>query len=253
MLDIADKTVIVTGASSGIGREIALAFGRHGAQVAVHYRSDEDGAKEVDAAVRESGGRSQVFCRDLTLSAEAVALADDVLDAFGRVHVVVNSVGGFVSRVPLADADDEFIDAVFDLNARSMHTLTRRLVAHFRAEGSGNVINLTSQAARSGASAGAGAYAATKAYVSTYTRALAKEVAGENIRVNAISPGVIDTPFHDGQTSPEMLAQLTAGIPMGRLGTARECAGTALFLASDDLSGYVTGQIIEVNGGLLMP
>lgn len=253
MKDIAEKTVVVTGASSGIGREIALAFGRQGARVAVHFRSDEDGAKEVDAAIREAGGRSQIFGRDLTSSVEASALADDVLAAFDRVDVLVNSVGGFVRRVPLADADDEFIDAVFDLNARSMLTLTRRLVRHFRAEGGGNVINLTSQAARSGASAGAGAYAATKAYVSTYTRALAKEVAAENIRVNAISPGVIDTPFHDGQTSPEMLAQLTAGIPMGRLGTARECAGTALFLASDDLSGYVTGQIIEVNGGLLMP
>ena len=188
------------------------------------------------------------------MSAQAAAFAEDVLQAFGRVHIVVNSVGGFVRRVPLADADDEFIDAVFDLNARSMLTVNRRFVAHFRAEGGGgNIINLTSQAARSGATGGAGAYGATKAYVSTYTRALAKELATEGIRVNAISPGVIDTPFHHGQTSPEMLAQLTAGIPMGRLGTAEDCAGTALYLASDELSRYVTGQVIEVNGGLLMP
>ena len=254
MKDIAGRTVVVTGASSGIGAEIALAFGRHGARVAVHYRSDEDGAKEVAAAIEESGGSAQIFGADLAVSAQAAAFAEDVLEAFGRVHIVVNSVGGFLIRVPLADADDEFIDAVFDLNARSMLTVNRRFVAHFRAEGGGgNIINLTSQAARSGATGGAGAYGATKAYVSTYTRALAKELATEGIRVNAISPGVIDTPFHHGQTSPEMLAQLTAGIPMGRLGTAEDCAGTALYLASDELSRYVTGQVIEVNGGLLMP
>ena len=252
MKDIAGKTIVVTGASSGIGAAIALAFGRHGARVAVHYRSDEDGAKEVAAGIEESGGTSQLFAADLAVGAEA--FADDVLQAFGRVHIVVNSVGGFVRRVPLADADDEFIDAVFDLNARSTLTVNRRLVAHFRAEGGGgNIINLTSQAARSGATGGAGAYAATKAYVSTYTRALAKELATEGIRVNAISPGVIDTPFHHGQTSPQMLADLTAAIPMGRLGTAEDCAGTALYLASDELSRYVTGQVIEVNGGLLMP
>lgn len=128
------------------------------------------------------------------------------------------------------------------------------MVASFRSQdGGGNIINLTSQAARSGASAGAGIYAATKGYVSTYTRALAKELAAESVRVNAISPGVIDIPFHDGQTSPEMLTALAGSIPMGRLGTAQECAGTALYLASDELSGYVTGQVIEVNGGLIMP
>lgn len=253
MKDIAGRTVVVTGASSGIGAEIALAFGRYGARVAVHYRSDEERAKAVGAAIEESGGTAQIFGADLAVSAQAASFVDDVLAAFGRVHVVVNSVGGFVWRVPLADAGDEFIDAVFDLNARSMLTVNRRLIAHFRAEGGGNIINLTSQAARSGATGGAGAYAATKAYVSTYTRALAKELAAEGIRVNALSPGVIDTPFHHGQTSPEMLAELTAGIPMGRLGTAEDCAGTALYLASDELSGYVTGQVIEVNGGLLMP
>lgn len=169
------------------------------------------------------------------------------------MDVVVNSVGGFVQRTTLADADDAIIDAVFNLNARSMMTLNRRMISSFRQNGTGCVINLTSQAARTGASSGAGLYASTKAYISTYTKALAKELAAEGIRVNAIAPGVIDTPFHHGQTSPELLDALTKTIPMRRLGTAQECAGTALFLASEELSGYITGQIIEVNGGLLMP
>lgn len=253
MKDIAGRSVVVTGASSGIGAEIALAFGRYGARVAVHYRSDEDGAEQVAATIRDGGGQAQIFGGDLAADG-ATAFVEDVLASFNRVHIVVNSVGGIVRRVPLAEADDAFINEVFDLNARSMMTVNRALIAHFRATGDGgNIINLTSQAARSGATGGAGAYGATKGYVSTYTRALAKELAAEGIRVNALSPGVIDTPFHAGRTSRETLDQLTAGIPMGRLGTAEDCAGTALYLASDELSRYVTGQVIEVNGGLLMP
>jgi len=117
--DIAGKTVVVTGASSGIGREIAVAFGRHGARVVVHYRSDAAGAHEVADLVNDGGGTAQIFGADLSVAAECQAFADEVLDAVERVDVVVNSVGGFVRRVPLADADDHIIDAVFDLNARS--------------------------------------------------------------------------------------------------------------------------------------
>jgi len=252
MKDLADKTVLVTGASSGIGRAIALAFGSRGARVGVHYRS---GRKEADAVAETISkvGAAETFHADMSSTREVDALADAVLAAFGHVDVVVNSVGGFVERTTLAEADDKLVDAVFDLNARSMMTLNRHMIASFRSNGTGCIINLTSQAARTGASAGAGLYASTKAYVSTYTRALAKELASEGIRVNAIAPGVIDTPFHHGQTSPELLRQLASAIPMGRLGTAEECAGTALFLASEEESGYITGQVIEVNGGYLMP
>ena len=117
----------------------------------------------------------------------------------------------------------------------------------------GSIINVSSQSARSGGSFGAGLYASCKGYVNTLTRALAKELASEGIRVNAISPGVIETPIHETHTSAELLEELRAGIPMQRLGSADECSGTILFLASGKLSGYVTGQIIEVNGGSVMP
>jgi 3-oxoacyl-[acyl-carrier protein] reductase len=122
-----------------------------------------------------------------------------------------------------------------------------------RRQKSGTIINVTSQAARTGGSQGSGLYSATKAYISTYTRTLAKELVGDGIRVNAVAPGVIDTPIHDGHTSPELLARLCEGIPMRRLGRAEECAGAMLFLASESLASYITGQTIEVNGGLLMP
>jgi 3-oxoacyl-[acyl-carrier protein] reductase len=134
-----------------------------------------------------------------------------------------------------------------------MMALNRSIVPAMRAQKAGAIINLTSQAARTGGSVGTGLYASTKAYVSTYTRALAKELVDDGIRVNAVAPGVIDTPIHDGITSPQLKTQLAGNIPMKRLGSADECAGAVLFLASEELASYVTGQVIEVNGGLIMP
>jgi len=122
-----------------------------------------------------------------------------------------------------------------------------------RQQGRGSIINVTSIAARHGGGSGAVMYAAAKGFVSTFTRGLAKEVVKDGIRVNAVSPGVITTPFHERYSTPAMLETFKGTIPMGRLGTADECAGAFVFLASDLLSGYVTGQVLEVNGGQLMP
>jgi 3-oxoacyl-[acyl-carrier protein] reductase len=129
----------------------------------------------------------------------------------------------------------------------------RETVPQFRRQGAGNIINVTSIAARNGGGPGSSIYAGAKAFVSTLTRGLAKELAAERIRVNGVSPGVIQTLFHERFSTPQQLASLQATIPMNRLGTAEECVGTFLYLASDELSGYVTGQILEVNGGQLMP
>jgi 3-oxoacyl-[acyl-carrier protein] reductase len=117
----------------------------------------------------------------------------------------------------------------------------------------GNIINVTSIAARNGGGSGAGLYASAKGFVSTFTRALAKEEAGNGIRVNGVAPGTITTPFHERDSSAAQLEAIRQTIPLGRLGTAEDCVGAFLFLASDQLSSYVTGQVIEVNGGQLMP
>jgi 3-oxoacyl-[acyl-carrier protein] reductase len=122
-----------------------------------------------------------------------------------------------------------------------------------RRAGHGTIVNVTSIAARNGGGNGAVTYAAAKGFVSTFTRGLAKEVVRDNIRVNAVSPGVIVTPFHERYSTPAMLEAFKTAIPMNRLGTADECAGAFLYLASDALSGFVTGQILEVNGGQVMP
>jgi 3-oxoacyl-[acyl-carrier protein] reductase len=252
MHDLKDKVVLVTGSSSGIGAAVAQAFAALGASVAVHFNAHHDGAESVLAGVRASGAEGALFGADLSDSAQCAKLIADVHRQFGRIDVLINNAGGFIRREALAIVSDERIEQVFNLNARSVMVCCRQAIPIMRAQGAGNIINVTSQAARTAGLAGSGLYAACKAFVSNYTRALAKELAADNIRVNAVAPGVIETPIH-AQTPAETLRQLVASIPMQRLGTADECTGAFLYLASDELSAYVTGQIIEVNGGSVMP
>ncbi len=251
--DLRGKVALVTGASSGIGAAVSLAFAAWGMPVALHYRSKRAEAEALVARIREAGGDAEAFAAEAKDSASLARLAVGAHERFGRIDVLVNNAGGFVRRVALAEADDAIIDEVFQQNARSMMALSRNVIPFMRAGGGGSIINVTSQAARSGGSFGAGVYSASKGFISTYTRALAKELGADRIRVNAVSPGVIDTPIHEGQTPPALLKELAAGIPMRRLGSADECCGAFLFLASESLASYVTGQIIEVNGGSVMP
>ncbi len=253
MNDLKDKIVLITGSSSGIGAAVAVAFAGWGSHVAVHYNSRREQGEQVAALVRQQGCDAGLFQADVSNTAAVSRLAHDVHARFGRIDVVVNNAGSIVQRMPLADADDDLVDRVFQLNARSMIALNRSAIPLMRPRKAGAIINLTSQAARTGGSLGTGLYASTKAYISTYTRALAKELVGDGIRVNAVAPGVIDTPIHDGITSADLMKQLCELIPMKRLGSAEECAGAVLFLASEQLASYVTGQIIEVNGGQIMP
>lgn len=254
MDDLRDKVVLITGSSSGIGAATAIDFARSKARVAVHYNSHAEQAHAVLASVRAAGGDGAVFHADVADTAQLERLAGEVQRHFGRIDILVNNAGGFIRRCALIDADDALIDQVFHVNARSMLALSRHVVPMMRRQGGGgSIINVTSQSARSGGSLGAGLYASSKAYVNTLTRALAKELALDGIRVNAVSPGVIETPIHEGHTSAALLEQLRAGIPMQRLGRADECSGAILFLASAQRSGYVTGQILEVNGGSVMP
>jgi 3-oxoacyl-[acyl-carrier protein] reductase len=253
MDDLKDKVVLITGASSGIGAAAALAFARQRASVAVHYRSREQEAYDIVKQIKAAGGLAAPFQADAMDTGSLDRLAKDVHRYFGRIDVLVNNAGSMVQRVMLSQAGDALIDEVFHLNARSMMALNRSVVPYMLEQGGGNIINITSQAARSGGSPGSGLYAASKAYVSTYTRGLARELVRYGIRVNAVSPGVIDTPIHDGLTSAELMEKLKKSIPMRRLGRADECAGVILFLASEYLSSYVIGQVIEVNGGISMP
>ncbi|MBS0452352.1 MAG: SDR family oxidoreductase [Proteobacteria bacterium] len=253
MSDLKNKAVLITGASTGIGAAVARAMGRAGARVAVHYRGSRDAADGVARDIEKAGGKAIVVQADVTDTASVDHMVAAVQEAFGRIDILVNNAGGFVRRSPIVDAQDDYIDAVFRLNARSVVAVSRRVIPIMSAGGGGAIINVTTQAARTGGGPGAGLYAACKGFVSTITRTMAKELVKDRIRVNAVAPGVIETPFHDGHSSPEVLKNFANAIPMGRLGTAEECVGAFLFLADEAASGYITGQIVEVNGGQVMP
>ena len=253
-LGLAGKVALVTGASTGIGAAVAAALGRAGARVAVHYHSSVDAAEKVVAEIRAAGADAFPIRGDVRRPVAVRSIVGAAAEHFGRLDLLINNAGALVERRLVADFTDELVDDVIALNVQSVVSACRAVVPLFRRQnGGGNIINVSSIAARNGGGPGSSVYAGSKGFVSTYTRGLARELAPEKIRVNAIAPGVIQTPFHDRFSTPQQLAALQATIPMNRLGTADECVGAFLYLASDALSGYVTGQVIEINGGQLMP
>jgi len=251
--DLKDKVVLVTGGSTGIGAAVARAFGAEGSAVIVHFHTSEAAAHAVVADIEATGGRAHALRADATQPEQLVDLVKATVGRYGRLDVLINNVGDLVRRCPIADSTEELFDSVVDLNVRSVVTASRAAIPQFRVQGGGAIINTTSIAARNGGGPGSVLYASAKAFVSTFTRGLAKELAADRVRVNAVAPGVIVTPLQARHTSTAQLEAFRAAVPMGRLGGAEECAGAYLYLASNALSGYVTGQVIEVNGGQLMP
>jgi 3-oxoacyl-[acyl-carrier protein] reductase len=253
MLDFTDQVVVVTGASSGIGAAVAQEFGARGAQVVVHYNRNKEGADQVVQAVTDGGGRATSVSADLGSPAAANDLVDGVVSEFGRIDVLVNNAGDLVRRRMIAELSDEEFQRIMDLNMTSVFAMSRRTVPVMQRQGGGAIVNVTSVAARTGGAGGSVAYATSKGAVSTFTRGLAKELATEGVRVNAVAPGIIATPFHERHTAAEQMAGMVAGIPMGRAGRPDECVGAVLFLSCPVMSSYVTGQVLEVNGGQLTP
>ena len=250
--DLAGKAVLVTGASTGIGAALAKALAAQGAMVGVHYNSSKDAAEAVADVVKDAGGKAFLVRADATSSAEIARAVEDTAKAFGRLDGLINNAGGMVGRMAYAEMTDAYYDQVMDLNGRSVIAASRAAIPHLKRQG-GFIINTSSIAARNGAGNGAGLYGSSKALVSNITRGMAKELIGFGIRVNAVAPGVIDTPFHERYSTAAQMQAMLATIPQGRVGTAEDCVGAYLFLASEALSGYIIGQVIEVNGGQLMP
>ncbi len=250
--DLAGKAVLITGASTGIGAAVARAFAIQGASVALHYNASRDEATRLAETIAATGGNVSLVQGDMSADGESERVVEAAAKAFGRLDGLINNAGGMLGRMPTAEMSDEHYRRVMDLNARSVLAATRAAHPWLKRQG-GFIINTTSIAARNGGGNGAILYAAAKGFVSTITRGHAKEFVADGIRVNAVAPGVIATPFHDRYTSPEQLEIQRKTIPLGFVGTPEHCVGTYLFLASEALSGYITGQIIEVNGGQLMP
>jgi 3-oxoacyl-[acyl-carrier protein] reductase len=245
--DLKGKAVVVTGGVTGIGGAASRAFAAAGARVLAQYHA---GGRELDDMSAAGIATIQL---DLTARDAPGLLIGHAVSLLGRIDVLVNNAGSMVQRVALADLSDEFIDTVFDLNCRQLVHCCRLAAAVMTEQGGGNIINVTSISARSGGSVGSGIYAGAKGFVSSFSRSIAKELVGSNIRVNCVSPGTIHTAFHERFSDAAKREAARKTIPMQRLGTAEDCAGAFLYLASDEASRYVTGQVIEVNGGQLMP
>jgi len=242
---------LVTGASTGIGAATARAFAASGSQVAVHYHSSESAAREVAAGIQGSGGKASLFQADLSKAAECRRLVGEVLKTCGRLDVLVNNAGSLVDRKMLLDIDDEFWQRVLDINLNSAFWTTQAAARHMTGRGSGAIVNLSSIAARNGGGPGATPYATAKGAMTAMTKGHARELIAHGVRVNAVNPGVILTPFHERFSPPERMKAMVSTIPQGRAGQPEEVAGAIVFLASDAAS-HIVGESLEINGGMLM-
>ena len=255
--DLRDKAVLITGASTGIGAALARAFAAQGALVGLHYNASVDKAGALAAEIAAGQGRVRLIRADVSTGAGARDAVDQMVAAFGRLDGLINNAGGMVRRISYEAATEADYDEIMDLNARSVIVACGAAIPHLKAaakDGAGGfIINTSSIAARNGAGGGAGLYGSAKSFVSNVTRGMAKELIPFGIRVNAVSPGVIATPFHERYSTEAQMTAMVATIPQGRAGVAEDCVGAYLFLASAALSGYIIGQVIEVNGGQLMP
>jgi 3-oxoacyl-[acyl-carrier protein] reductase len=250
-LDMTGKTALITGASSGIGAATAAVFANLGARVAIGYLKNEAGAFAVRDAITAAGGQAIAVKGDVRKADEIRSVVDATVGALGPIDILINNAGWLVERQRLADITEDRWHEIMDLNLTSAVLCSQMVAPAMIERKSGSIVNLVSIAGRNGGGLGALAYATSKGALITFTKGLAKELAAYGIRVNGASPGVIDTPFHEVFTSPEMMKNFVAGIPMGRVGQSIECAKAIAFLASDAAS-YITGETLEINGGQLM-
>lgn len=244
-----NQTILITGASAGIGAAAAHAFGSRGAHVIVHYNSRRDAAQQVAATIDASGGSGEIVQADLMTQAGVQSLV-----AWARtraVDVLVNNAGSLVRRTKVLDFTPELMEQVMLLNFTSAFFLSQAVLPGMIERKRGIIINVSSVAARMGGGVGALAYAAAKAAMSAMTKNMAREFGPAGIRVNTVSPGTIDTDYHKQFSTEQMLNNVKAATPLGRLGTSEEAADAILYLCSDG-ARFIQGQAVEVNGGFLM-
>jgi len=246
VINFGGMTALITGASSGIGAASATAFGTRGARVLIHYNCQESEAQRILERVRGAGGQGELLRADLTTMDGVRSLVRAL--AGRRIDILVNNAGSLIQRTPVLNFTEELWEQVLTLNLTSAFFLAKAVLAGMVERQSGFVVNVSSVAARNGGGLGALAYASAKGALSTMTMGLAKEFAPFGIRVNAVSPGTIDTKYHRNFSNDQILNAVKAATPMARLGTAEEVADVILFLCSHE-ARFIQGQVIEVNGG----
>jgi len=242
------KVAVVTGGSRDIGRAISIKLAKEGANVVVNYNSSEAGANETIAEIKSFGGEAIAVKADVSKLDNINNLKEKTVEAFGgKVDILVNNAGGLFARKTLQELDESFYDLVMEVNFKST-VFVMQAFEPLMGKGA-SIVNLSSQASRDGGGGGSSLYASSKGAVTTFSRAMAKELGPKGIRVNAICPGLIGTKFHDDFTSDEIRTKVASGTPLRREGNASEVADLVAYLCSDEAS-FITGNNIDINGGL---
>lgn len=244
------KNVLVTAGAQGIGESITRHFIDSGANVAIHYFSSADTAKQLMEYAVSKGQKAVVVSGDLTKEADANAIVEKTVETLGGLDILINNAGSLVARKMLSEMEAEFWHKVMDINLTSMMFVTRAASLYLAKNDNSSIVNLASLAGRKGGHPGSLAYSASKGAILTFTRALSAELGPDGTRVNAVAPGLIlGTSFHNTHTTKESAAETTAGIPIQRAGNSDDVARAVLFLASE-YDGFITGATLDINGGV---
>lgn len=247
--DLKGKKVLVTGSSSGIGAATAVMFAQQGCFVGVHYFATKDGGERTLRQVKKHSD-GVLLRADMREKDQVIRLVEQFVEAAGGLDILINNAGSLIDRQPIETATLEYHEDIYATNCRSLFLATQAGLPHLK-ESKGNIVNIGSVGGHTGGSRGSGLYAAAKAAVATATIAMATEFAPYGIRVNSVLPGFIETRFHERFSPRERWEQVAEQTPLGRNGTAEDCARAILFLASD-AAAFITGEYLAVNGGLYM-
>jgi 3-oxoacyl-[acyl-carrier protein] reductase len=248
MSNLAGQTVLVTGASTGIGAATAVLMAEAGADVGINYFHSKRAAQAVARKVEKLGRRALLLECDVCDPDQVSYMVGELLRELGRLDVLFANAGGLVERSPIARMSDHLWNQVIALNLDSVFYTVRAALGPMLKARRGSIILNASVAARNGGGGGAVPYAAAKGALVTFTRGLANEVAADGIRVNAVAPGIIQTPFHDKFTEPERMERFLKSIPVGRAGKPEDVARAVVWLAGER-DGFITGEVIYITGG----
>ncbi len=246
-LDLTGKVAFISGAAVGIGRATALALGRAGAFIGIHYYSSQAAAESLLAELSAQNIKAMLLPADLTQEAQANAVIEQLVSTAGHLDIVVNNSGGLVKRAKIEDCTLDNWNKSLDINLTSAFLLTKHAIPHLRATGNGRIINILSLSVQTGGANGGGSYAAAKGGLMVFTHTLAKELAPQ-IRTNSVMPGTVETQHHEIHSTAEMMENYRKQTPLGRNTFAEEVASSVLFLASD-MSSHINGALIDISGG----